>query len=72
VAAFFSRAGADAGRYEGDLRRRSLNQRRLFARLGLDESMFFAVASSVALDSFRLGTKWAFRARQPLRMALAE
>ena len=72
VAEFFSRAGADAARYEGDLRRRSLNQRRLFAKLGLDESMFFAVASSVALDSFRLGTKWAFRARQPLRMALAE
>ncbi len=72
VAEFFSRAGAESSRYEGDLRRRSLNQRRLFAKLGLDESMFFAVASSVALDSFRLGTKWAFRARQPLRMALAE
>lgn len=72
VAEFFSRAGADASRYEGDLRRRSLNQRRLFAKLGLDESMFFAVASSVALDSFRLGTKWAFRVRQPLRLALAE
>lgn len=72
VAEFFARAGANAGRCEGDLRRRSLHQRRLFARLGLDESMFFAVASSVALDSFRLGTKWAFRVRQPLRMALAE
>ncbi|MEW6707793.1 MAG: hypothetical protein AB1430_23355 [Pseudomonadota bacterium] len=72
VAEFFARAGAESGRYEGDLRRRSLNQRRLFAKLGLDENMFFAVASSVALDSFRLGTKWAFRARQPLRLALAE
>jgi hypothetical protein len=72
VAAFFTRAGADANRYEGDLRRRSSNQRRLFAKLGLDEAMFFAVATSVALDSFRLGTKWAFRMRQPLRMALAE
>jgi TPR repeat protein len=72
VAEFFSGAGADASRYEGDLRRRSLNQRRVFAKLGLDEAMFFAVASSVALDSFRLGTKWAFRARQPLRLALAE
>lgn len=72
VAGFFSRAGADASRYEGDLRRRSLNQRRLFSKLALDESMFFAVASSVALDSFRLGTKWAFRVRQPLRMALSE
>jgi TPR repeat protein len=72
VAEFFMRAGADASRYEGDLRRRSSNQRRLFAKLGLDEAMFFAVATSVALDSFRLGTKWAFRMRQPLRMALAD
>lgn len=72
MAEFFSRAGADAARYEGDLRRRSLYQRRLFAKLGPDESMFFAEASSVALDSFRLGTKWAFRVRQPLRLALAE
>lgn len=72
AADFFSRTGADAGRYEGDLRRRSQMQRRLFARLGLDEAMFFAMATSVALDSFRLGTKWAFRARQPLRLALAE
>lgn len=72
VADLFTRAGASASRHEGDLRRRSMTQRRLFARLGLDEAMFFAVASSVALDSFRLGTKWAFRARQPLRMALAE
>jgi TPR repeat protein len=72
VAEFFSRTGADSGRHEGDLRRRSSSQRRVFARLGLDETMFFAVASSVALDSFRLGTKWAYRVRQPLRLALAE
>lgn len=72
VAEFFMRAGADASGREGDLRRRSSNQRRLFAQLGLDETMFFAVASSVALDSFRSGTKWAFRVRQPLRQALAE
>ncbi|MDN3922921.1 hypothetical protein [Roseateles violae] len=72
VAERFSRAGAEAARQEGDLRRRSLNQRRLFAALGLEEAMFFAVASSGALDSFRLGGKWAFRARQPLRMALAD
>lgn len=72
MAAFFSRVGAEAGRYESDLRGRSRNQRRLFARLELDESMFFAVASSIALESLRCGTKWAFRARQPLRLALAE
>lgn len=72
VADLYTRAGADVSRLEGDLRRRSMTQRRLFARLGLDEAVFFAVASSVALDSFRLGTRWAFRAREPLRMALAD
>lgn len=72
VAGLFAGAGASAVRHEGDLRRRSLTQRRLFARLGLDEPMFFAVASSLVLDSFRLGTKWAHRARQPLRTALAD
>ena len=70
VAELFANAGGNLGRHEGDLRRRSMNQRRLFAKLGLDEAMFFAVASSVALDSLRLGTKWAFRARQPLHLAL--
>jgi TPR repeat protein len=68
----FERHAGEADRHEGDLRRRSLTQRRLFARLGLHEPMFFAVVSSDALDSFRLGSKWAHRARQPLRMALAE
>ncbi|MBV8503318.1 MAG: sel1 repeat family protein [Paucibacter sp.] len=67
VAELFARTKHD----EGDMRRRSHHQRRLFAKLGLEESWFFATASSVALESFRLGTKWAFRARQPLRMALA-
>lgn len=72
TASFFSRGGADTGAVEGDLRRRSLAQRRAFARHGLQESMFFAVASSTALDALRLGPKWAFRARQPLQLALAD
>ncbi len=62
------RSGGDA---EGDLRRRSLNQRRAFERHNLDESMFFATAKSTVLDSFRLGPKWAFRARHTLHLALA-
>jgi hypothetical protein len=33
--------------------------------------MFFANASSTVLESFRQGSKWAFRARKPLELALA-
>jgi hypothetical protein len=33
--------------------------------------MFFSDATSMTLESLRLGTKWAFRARQPLTQALA-
>ena len=61
----------DALATEGDLRRRSLRQRRAFDRLGLDEAMFFADASAADLDALRLGSKWAFRARGPLNLALA-
>lgn len=56
---------------EGDLRTRSLRQRRLFERLGLDESLYFADASATTLEALRLGPKWAWRARQPLSEALA-
>lgn len=71
AASFFSQASRDAGAVEGDLRRRSLRQRRAFERHGLDDSMFFAEATSTVLESLRLGAKWAFRAKQPLRLALA-
>ncbi|WP_280154409.1 hypothetical protein [Piscinibacter sp. XHJ-5] len=71
AASFFGQARRDTLAIEGDLRRRSLRQRRAFERLGLDEAMFFATASSTTLESLRLGPKWAFRAKQPLRMALA-
>ncbi len=55
----------------GDLRVRSLRQRRLFERLGLAESLFFADASASVLDTLRLGPKWAHRTRAPLALALA-
>ncbi|MES2714620.1 MAG: hypothetical protein V4795_02570 [Pseudomonadota bacterium] len=71
AAAFFGQAQGDAGAAEGDLRARSLRQRRLFDRLGLDEAGFFADASAMTLDALRLGAKWAWRARQPLSQALA-
>lgn len=55
----------------GDLRVRSLRQRRLFERLGLSEALFFADASAGVLDTLRLGPKWAHRTRAPLALALA-
>ena len=71
AASLFTQARHDAMATEGDLRRRSLRQRRAFDRLGLDESLFFADASAADLDALRLGAKWAFRARGPLNLALA-
>jgi TPR repeat protein len=71
AAAFFGRSKLGPAPVEGDLRARSLRQRRLFDRMDLEESMFFSDATSMTLESLRLGTKWAFRARQPLTQALA-
>lgn len=71
AASLFGRARADGSGLEGDLRRRSLRQRRLFERHGLDEAMFFANATTTVLDALRLGPKWAFRAKEPLQLALA-
>jgi TPR repeat protein len=71
AAAFFGQAQGEAGAAEGDLRARSLRQRRLFERLGMDEAAFFCDASAMTLDALRLGAKWAYRARAPLSEALA-
>ena len=71
AAAFFDQGRQDAGAIEGNLRRRSLRQRRAFERYHLQDSMFFAEANSTTLESLRQGSKWAFRARQPLELALA-
>ncbi len=72
AAAFFDQSRGDGNAFEGDLRRRSVRQRRAFERLGLADELFFATASSTQLESFRLGPKWAFRAKQPLELALAD
>ena len=71
AAALFEQSRGDGNAFEGDLRRRSVRQRRVFERLNLSDDLFFATASSRRLEAFRLGPKWAFRARQPLAMALA-
>ena len=71
AADFFDR-GSPGLRLEGDLRRRSAEQRRAFERHRLDEAVFFASATSSTLESLRQGPKWAFRARDCLRGALAD
>jgi len=71
AASFFGQASRDALAFEGDLRRRSLRQRRAFERHGLSEEMFFATATSMTLEALRFGPKWAFRAKAPLQLALA-
>lgn len=71
AALFFEQAQRDGSLFEGDWRRRSLHQRRAFARLHLDEDLFFARVNSTTLDTLRQGTKWAVRAKQSLQQALA-
>jgi TPR repeat protein len=71
AAIFFDRSKCDAPSFEGDLRRRTYRQRRAFDRHGLDETRFFATASSMTLEALRIGPKWAFRVKKPLRLALA-
>jgi len=71
TAMVFSELGRDGYALEGDARRRSLVQRRAFERLGLDEALFFAKARTKVLDTLRQGSRWAFRAKTQLRLALA-
>ncbi len=71
AALFFEEAQRDGNLFEGDWRRRSLHQRRVFARHHLDEDMFFAKVNSTTLDALRQGTKWALRAKHSLQLALS-
>jgi TPR repeat protein len=70
AATVFGSAG-EATAVESPLRARSIHQRRIFERLGLDDAMFFASATSQQRDAIRVGTKWAQKQRQTLQMALA-
>jgi TPR repeat protein len=69
-AAIFGELSRDALAYEGDLRRRSARQRRIFQRHGLDEASFFANASATTLEALRVGSKWACKVKTSLRQAL--
>lgn len=69
--ALFRRPRLNGDDSEGNLRRRSANQLRTFEFHNLHESMFFATANSTVLDTFRVGPKWAFRAKHTLHLELA-
>ena len=70
AATLFGRSRLNGDRSEGTLRCRSDNQLRAFELHNLHESMFFATANSTVLDTFRVGPKWAFRARHTLHLEL--
>lgn len=71
-AALFGTSGGEQSITEAPLRARSLQQRRLFERLHLNDDLFFSNATSLERDVMRVGTKWAQKQRQTLQMALAE
>lgn len=71
ASALFSQAERDPVALEGSWRQRTARLRNAFERHGLNESMFFASASSSFLDTFRLGPKWAFRVKDTLQIAMA-
>lgn len=57
---------------EGSLHQRSRSLRALLQRFGANDTSFFAAANSTTLDSLRIGAKWAYRAKDVLRSALAD
>jgi hypothetical protein len=66
----FSHVREDNRSIEGDLQQRSRTLRLTLERLQLEESMFFADASSEVLDTLRLGNRWAIRVNELLSIAL--
>jgi TPR repeat protein len=71
TASVFAELGREGALLEGDVRRRSRVQRRAFERFGIEDALFFAHAPANVLDTLRLGTRWAWRARTELQHALA-
>lgn len=57
---------------EGNLRKRSASQRRLFQQMRLDEAMFFSSANSAEREALRIGSRWAHRCRTTLQLALGD
>jgi TPR repeat protein len=71
AASFFAQ-NPHAVRGEGDLRRRSSTQRRLFKQHGFDAALYFSAAPSSTLVTLRQGSKWAYHVRSQLRNALTD
>lgn len=72
AAIFYSADHQDHTAIEGNLRKRSANQRRLFDHLRVNDSLFFAHANSSQRDGLRIGSRWAHRSRTTLSLALAD
>lgn len=72
AASFFGNEHQDHASIEGNLRKRSLNQRRLFERLHAKEALFFSTASSSERDALRIGSRWAHRSKAALQSALSD
>jgi TPR repeat protein len=71
AAALFEQASQRGPGLEGDIRRRQKRLRLLLDRYGADERWFMSGASATALQSLRVGAKWAFNTHEPLKAALA-
>ncbi len=69
AARFFAQIRSEGYSVEGDMRQRGMTQRTVFARLHLDEEMFFAKANASVLDALKEGSKWSYRVRQLLAIA---
>lgn len=70
AASMFAREDGELATMEGPLRIRAQQQRRIFLRLGIDEDLVFARATSYQRDALRIGTRWAQRQKSILDQAL--
>lgn len=71
AAVIFAASPDEGVTLEGSLRARSLQLNRILQTFGLPEEHFFLPASSHQRDVLRVGTKWAQRQKNILRLALA-
>ena len=65
----FSPEDRDDSPIEGPLRARSLQQRRIFQKLQINDDLFFARINCHQRDTLRIGTKWAQQQKQILQLA---
>jgi len=68
---FLEQSRQDGTGFDGTLRQRSVRLRRMLQNNAFDEDLFFSQARSSDLEILRRGTKWAFKHRDLVRLALA-